>query len=186
MVNILSMYTMRQTRCGSYVSHHCFNLDPSNSNCCMFGSKGMLDKKYTFVCLSSVTKLNLQQTNSDSDVVEKRRKQTKIRTRVHCPSFQFNQPADGLISMLMRLARCLLDQFGLKGTTPAFQLPIRERRKSPVPVRCSPVAPDCAAAAQFNQRRSRARRQTPEEHVRTNTSPSHIIKSTLGPSGFYC
>lgn len=98
----------------------------------------------------------------------------------------FNHSSDGLIGMLMRLARCLLDQFGLKDTTPACQLRIREWRKSPIPVCCSPVAPDCAAAAQFNQRWSKECGQTPEEHVRTNTSPSHIIKSTFGPSGFYC
>lgn len=98
----------------------------------------------------------------------------------------FNHSSDGLIGMLMRLARCLLDQFGLKDTTPACQLQIREWRKFPVPVRYSPVAPDCAAAAQFNQWPSKERGQTPEEHVRTNTSPSHIIKSTFGPSGFYC
>lgn len=116
----------------------------------------------------------------------KKRGRAEIRTRVQHPSFMFNQPADGLIGMLMRLARCLLDQFDLKDTTLAFQLRIREQRKSPIPVRRTPVAPDCAAGAHFNQRQSRACRQTPEEHVRTNTGPSHIIKSTFGPNGFYC
>lgn len=110
----------------------------------------------------------------------------EIRTRVRCPSFMFNHSSGGLIGMLMRLARCLLDHFGLKDTTPACQLWIRECCKSSIPVQCSPVAPDCATAAQFNQRQSRARGQTPEERVHRNMSPSHIIKSTFGPSGFYC
>lgn len=123
----------------------------------------------------------------DSMYEKKEKKvRTMIRTRVWRPSFMLNHSSDGLIGMLMRLARCLLDQFGLKDTTPVCQLRIREWRKSPIPVRCSPVAPDCAAAAQFNHRRSREHGQTLEEYVRTNTSPSHIIKSTFGPSGFYC
>lgn len=37
-VNILSMYTMRQTWCSSHVSHRCFYVDPSNSNCLMLGN----------------------------------------------------------------------------------------------------------------------------------------------------
>lgn len=64
----------------------------------------------------------------------------KIRTRVRRPSFMFNHSSGGLIGMLMRLARCLLDHFGLKDTTPACQLWIRECCKSSIPVQCSPVA----------------------------------------------
>lgn len=47
-VNILSMYPMRQTWCGSRVSHHCFYVDPSDSICCVLGNpearRKMLDK----------------------------------------------------------------------------------------------------------------------------------------------
>lgn len=177
-----------------------FYLDPSNSNCLMLWNPEARTRWvkldiYLFIVhiKSQFTANNLRLRHRSLSLTDSlyKKKETrqgwdKIRTHVRRPSFMLNQPADGLIGMLMRLARCLLDQFDLKDTTPASQLRIREWRKSPIPVRRSPVAPDCAASAQFNQRRSRACRKILKEHFCTNAGPSHTIKSTFGPSGFYC
>lgn len=195
-VNILSVYTMRQTWCSSHVSHHCFYLDLSNSNCLRLGNPEVrtcwVKVDILFISLSSASRVNLQKTTSNSDMKAccwrtlcMTRGRAGIRTRVWHPSFMFNQPADGLIGMLMRLARCLLDQFNLKDTTLAFQLRIRERRKSPIPIRRSPFAPDCTAGAQFNQwhrvgRADRLRRSTFAQTQAHHTSLSQLS----GPVAF--
>lgn len=141
------MYPMRQTWCGSRVSHHCFYVDLSDSICCVLGNpearSEMLDRNIDISVYSQLQNQcavnNLwfwHQSLLPTDSVYKKKEKkgrAKIRTRVRHPSFMFNHSSDGLIGMLMRLARCLLDQFGLKDTTPACQLRIRNGINLPSP-----------------------------------------------------
>lgn len=116
----------------------------------------------------------------------------KIRSDLLHQSLTFNQPTKRhLISMLMRLTRSLLVQrclYAARLERNNNGVPIRGRRKSPIPPCNAHQLLRSTLFAQFNQLQNRECRQTPKRHIyaHTATCASHIIRLAFGPSGFYC
>lgn len=168
-VNILYMYTIRQACCGSHVFHHCFNLEQSNSNCCLLRN---LEVKTCYLYSSESSSYSHPPRGSIyheptfdsyfrdqspwliySSCKQLKEKKAKADPRHGVISYMnllcFNQPTRRhLISMLMSLEGSLLVQRCLYAVWLERNnnaIPIRGWCKSPIPMQHSSAAPDRAS-----------------------------------------